>query len=135
MPLASLAENEDDDPAAVVAGADRFDGLLVGPPAPIPPRPEGGAILPDAGRRGRAAVGRCLGGSSRSSVRGSFLLASSFWLKKLCTRPICDGSDSTEIRGYCGGGWKRGAACVELRADISKDRQNVGMKKKKKKTV
>lgn len=102
-----LAPN-DDEPGAV-GGAGRFDGLEVGPP-----RPDGGGILPDAGRRGRAAIGRCFGGSSRSSTKGSLLLFSSLLLKNSCTSPICDDNDSLVIRGYCGGVGKMFTVCVGL---------------------
>ena len=97
-----------DEPGAV-GGAGRFDGLEVGPP-----RPEGGGILPDAGRRGRAAIGRCFGGNSRSSTKGSLLLFSSLLPKNSCTSPICDDRESLVIRGYCGGVGKMFTACVGL---------------------
>ena len=106
-----LAPNNE--PGAV-GGACRFDGLEVGPP-----RPEGGGILPDAGRRGRAAMGRCFGGNSRSSTKGSLLLFSSLLLKNSCTSPICDDRDSFVIRGYCGGVGKMFTACVGLEEKIS----------------
>lgn len=100
---------EPNDEPAPVGGAGRFVGLDV-----APPMPEGGEILPDAGRRGRVAMGRCFGGSSRSSTRGSLLQASNLLLKKFWTRPIWAGRDSVVMRGYCGGGGKRVTVCVEL---------------------
>lgn len=82
-------------------GGGRFCGLEFSPALA-----EGGGILPDAGRRGRAPEGLCFGGSSRSSTKGSLLFACNFWVKKPCTSPICDNTVSDEMRGYGGGGEK-----------------------------
>lgn len=74
-----------DDCAVMLGGNGRFWGLVWMPAL------FGGTIFPDAGSFGRD--GRCLRGSSTSSRRGSSPLTCSFCMKKLCTRPICEGND------------------------------------------
>lgn len=59
------------------AGSGRFWGLFVGLA-----RFKGAVIFPEAGRRGLATVGLCLGGSSRSSTSGSSLFACNLLRKK-----------------------------------------------------
>ena len=90
-------------------GKGRFWGLEFGPAGGGP------WILPEAGRRGRG--GRCFGGSSRSSTKGSSLLWWSFSSRKPLSSPICGGILSGEMRGYGTGGGKEGSAWVALEWD------------------